>query len=80
MVKVFIEGSDNYLKEWSYNMKSLIISFLNDESGQTTTEYILLLAVVAAIIFKFKDAFSTKMTDIINKVFNNPQLDSLLGQ
>ena len=30
--------------------------------------------------FKFKDAFSTKMTDIINKVFNNPQLDSLLGQ
>ena len=34
-------------------MKKLM-AYLKDESGQTSTEYILLVAVVAMIIFKFK--------------------------
>ncbi len=37
-------------------MKDKFIAYLKDETGQTSTEYILLVAVVAAIVFKFRDA------------------------
>ena len=36
-----------------------IFAFLKDEEGQTSTEYILLVAVVALIVFKFKDIYSS---------------------
>ena len=42
-------------------MKGKIIAYLKDESGQTSTEYILLVAVVATIVFKFKDAITKKL-------------------
>ena len=45
-------------------MKNQIIAFLKDEDGQTSTEYILLVAVVALIVFKFKD----KATDRLGKI------------
>ena len=35
-------------------MKQKFIAYLRDESGQTSTEYILLVAVAAAIVIKFK--------------------------
>lgn len=53
-------------------MKDKIVAFLKDESGQTATEYILLLAVVALIIFKFKEQVQKKLVDeggLISKVF-----------
>lgn len=50
-------------------MKNKVIEFLKDESGQTSTEYILLLAVVAGIIFKFRDVLETKLTSLIKRVF-----------
>lgn len=50
-------------------MKNKILEFLRDESGQTSTEYILLVAVVAFVIFKFKDTLNTKLNDMAAKVF-----------
>lgn len=35
-------------------MKNRVVAYLKDENGQTSTEYILLVAVVCIIIFKFK--------------------------
>lgn len=51
-------------------MKKLM-AYLKDESGQTSTEYILLVAVVAMIVFKFKDVAKTRLTSITEGVFNN---------
>lgn len=53
-----------------------IVEFLKDESGQTSTEYILLVAVVAVIIFKFRETLQTKLTGLIESVFDKS--DTLL--
>jgi Flp pilus assembly pilin Flp len=50
-----------------------IKNFLKDESGQTTTEYILILAVIVTIFMQFR----TKLKGIINKIFG--ELDSATG-
>ncbi len=52
-------------------MKKLeaINKFLKDESGQTTTEYILILAVIVTIFMQFRK----KLLKIIEKLFG--QLD-----
>lgn len=50
-------------------MKSLFLAYLKDEDGQTSTEYILLLAVVAMIVFKFKGIAEEKLTGITTSVF-----------
>jgi pilus assembly protein Flp/PilA len=49
-------------------MKSLM-AYLKDESGQTSTEYILLVAVVAMIVFKFKKQADTGLSQITSTVF-----------
>nr|BDT26719.1 Flp family type IVb pilin [Bacteriovorax sp. HI3] len=49
-------------------MKKLI-AYLKDESGQTSTEYILLVAVVAMIIFKFKKTGGDALDGLTTKVF-----------
>lgn len=51
-------------------MKNMILAYLRDEEGQTSTEYILLVAVVALIVFKFKNTADTKLTEITNSVFD----------
>ena len=51
-------------------MKNKVLEFLKDESGQTSTEYILLVAVVAFVIFKFKDVLNEKLLGLANKVFD----------
>lgn len=45
------------------------LNYLRDEDGQTSTEYILLVAVVAVIIFKFKDKLGGKLEGLIDSVF-----------
>lgn len=50
-------------------MKNKIIEFLKDESGQTSTEYILLVAVVAVIIFRFRTVLEEKLINLVNSVF-----------
>lgn len=42
-------------------MKQKFIAYLKDESGQTSTEYILLVAVAAAIVIKFKGAITKQL-------------------
>jgi pilus assembly protein Flp/PilA len=49
----------------------MLWAYLKDESGQTSTEYILLVAVVAMIVFKFKKAADTQLTKITGDVFGN---------
>ena len=51
-------------------MKNKIIEFLKDEEGQTSTEYILLVVVVATIIFKFKGELSKRLDGLTGKVFD----------
>ena len=60
-------------------MKNKIVEFLKDESGQTSTEYILLVAVVAVIILKFKDTLQEKLEGLIGSVFQraNDELGGL---
>lgn len=60
-------------------MKSKFIEYLKDESGQTSTEYILLIAVVAMIIFKFKDTLKTSLDQMVGKVFGkaNQMVDEI---
>ncbi len=42
-------------------MKNKLVAYLKDESGQTSTEYILLVAVAAAIVIKFKDQIEKRL-------------------
>ena len=42
-------------------MKNKLVAYLKDESGQTSTEYILLVAVAAAIVIKFKSVITDKL-------------------
>lgn len=42
-------------------MKDRFLAYLKDETGQTSTEYILLVAVVATIVFKFKQKITEKL-------------------
>jgi len=50
-------------------MLGKIIDFLHDEEGQTSTEYILLIAVVVIIVMKFKDKAVTQLGSITDNVF-----------
>lgn len=43
-------------------------SFVQDERGQSTTEYILILAVVVMIAMKFKDVFQTRLMRTVDKL------------
>jgi len=45
------------------------INYLKDDDGQTSTEYILLVAVVAMIVLKFKKTLNTKLEGVMNAVF-----------
>lgn len=54
-------------------MKNKIMAYLKDESGQTSTEYILLVAVAAAIVIKFKGQIEEKLlgeNGILGRVMN----------
>lgn len=44
--------------------------FICNDDGQTSTEYILLVAVVALIVFRFKDVATEKLNSITGKVFD----------
>lgn len=49
------------------------INYLKDEDGQTSTEYILLVAVVAVIIIKFKGQLQEKLTGLLDGVFQKAE-------
>ncbi len=43
-------------------------NFIREESGQTTTEYILILAVVVTMIMQFKAKFKKILEGLLGKV------------
>ncbi len=70
--RVICRISDELLSVLHYGdrfMFGKVINFLKDEDGQTSTEYILLVAVVALIVFKFKNTAQTKLTELTEGVF-----------
>lgn len=56
-------------------MKDKILAYLKDEDGQTSTEYILLVAVVALIVFKFKDTATKRLNALTEGIFNKAESD-----
>jgi pilus assembly protein Flp/PilA len=72
-VKVYFASDRQVKKEDRFfrgdNMKTLV-AYFKDESGQTSTEYILLVAVVAMIIFRFKSVASARLLGVTNTVIN----------
>ncbi len=59
-------------------MRKMISNFFQDESGQTSTEYILLVAVVALLVIKFKNVAGDKLTKLTEGVFQSG--DQILNQ
>ena len=55
--------------------KNALKKFILDDSGQTTTEYILILAVVVTMIMQFKTKFSGIITSIFGKLDNQIEED-----
>jgi len=55
-------------KNKSELFKSLVGRFIADERGQSTTEYILILAVVVMIAMKFREKFVATMTKATDKL------------
>jgi Flp pilus assembly pilin Flp len=52
--------------------------FAKDESGQSTTEYILILSVVVMIAMKFRKTFESKLGGVLDKVGGD--IDSATSQ
>lgn len=50
-------------------MKNYIVAFIKDENGQTSTEYILLIAVVAMIVMKMKGTLQQKLDGVLTTSF-----------
>jgi Flp pilus assembly pilin Flp len=42
-----------------------------DDRGQSTTEYILILSVVVMVALKFKSSFQTRLTSMVDKLGSN---------
>ncbi len=56
----------NYIDD--YLVKNYLIRFWRDETGQSTTEYILILSVVVMIAMKFKTTFQGLLIKVVGQV------------
>lgn len=56
------------------NVLSKLKKFLLSEGGQTSTEYILLIAVVVLIILKFRKIYQEKLIQLMDKVFDKANI------
>ncbi len=52
-------------------MKDQVQGFLNDEDGQSTTEYILMLMIVVALALKFKKQIGEYLGNATDKLGKN---------
>ncbi len=52
-------------------LKNSLKSYWHDEEGQTSLEYVLLIAVVVVIIMKFKTSLTEKIDPLIKDIFDN---------
>ncbi|EQC46998.1 Flp/Fap pilin component [Bacteriovorax sp. BSW11_IV] len=53
--------------------------FLRNEDGQTSTEYILLVAVVALIVFRFKKSAEGQLTKLTEGIFGKANEEIMSG-
>ena len=60
-------------KEWVMKLKNLAKQLWNDDRGQSTTEYILILSVVVMIAMKFKNTFGKQLDTIVGKLSGDIQ-------
>jgi Flp pilus assembly pilin Flp len=49
-------------------LKAFLKNLWNDERGQSTTEYILILSVVVMIAIKFKKSFGDRIERMVGKL------------
>lgn len=63
-------------------LKKIFQHFLNDETGQSTTEYILILAVVVMIAMKFKSVIGDKIGNAAESIGEriDSQINDLTSQ
>ena len=56
--------------------------FLNEEEGQTTVEYLLIIAVVVVVISVLGSQLSKRLPETINEVFKgvNAKIKTLMSQ
>ena len=47
-------------------LKHSLKRFVTEESGQSTTEYILILSVVVIVAMRFKSVFQEKLVNAVN--------------
>ncbi len=50
--------------------KTALRSFLADEAGQSTTEYVLLLLVIVIVVKNLKQAMGTRIEGLVTTIFN----------
>lgn len=55
--------------------------FLLEEDGQTTVEYLLIIAVIVVVISVLGSQLKQKLPEVIAKIFQgvNKQIDKLMG-
>ena len=58
-------------------MRKRIMDLIKDESGQSTTEYILILSVVVMVAMRFKAVFQSKLVSAVEKMGN--QINDSVG-
>ena len=51
-------------------MKKILKQFLKDESGQSTTEYVLLLLFIVVAVSKVGGGLKTKLSSLMDKIFD----------
>ena len=56
------------LRKLNENLKNLAVKIWKDESAQGMTEYILLVVGLVAVLFIFRDKFSTVMQQAIGNM------------
>ena len=56
-------------------LKSRAWAFIREESGQTTTEYVLLLAVVVFIVMRVKSTMQTKLESLVGNAFQKAETE-----
>lgn len=65
----FLKGKEETAERWGKGMNTFKLKkFMQDESGQTTTEYILMLAVLVTIFMQFKKKLSAMLNGLMSGV------------
>jgi Flp pilus assembly pilin Flp len=54
-------------------IKTNLKNFLKDESGQSTTEYVLLLVFIVAAVSKVGGTLKNKLDSLVSTIFNKAE-------